>query len=212
MMKARNAILCGIVLLLGTAAFPQMFEVYGEYSYLRFNPTLSGLNNRSFNGGGGGATFYFAKFLGIKGEVMGYGSTTWTTTFASPVTLPNGATIPAGTYSSQGNMFTYLFGPILKIPIPKVTPFGELLFGGSNTNGYTNLIKSINAGGGTISATGTQHPFTMALGGGLDISLSHRVAIRPIEIDYMLSRYSNPLTSTGNQNNFRYNAGIVLKF
>jgi hypothetical protein len=52
----------------------------------------------------------------------------------------------------------------------------------------------------------------MALGGGLDISLSHRIAIRPIEIDYMLSRYSNPLTSTGNQNNFRYNAGIVFKF
>ena len=77
---------------------------------------------------------------------------------------------------------------------------------------FLSTFKSINAGGGTISATGTQHPFTMALGGGLDISLSHRIAIRPIEIDYMLSRYSNPLTSTGNQNNFRYNAGIVFKF
>jgi hypothetical protein len=43
MRKARNAILFGIVLFFGTAAFSQMFEVYGEYSYLRFNPTLSGL-------------------------------------------------------------------------------------------------------------------------------------------------------------------------
>jgi hypothetical protein len=174
MMKAGCAILLGIVLFFGTAAFAQLFEVYGEYSYLRFNPTLSGLNNRSFNGAGGGATFYFAKYLGIKGEVMGYGSTTWTSTFASSVTLPGGGTIPAGTYSTQGNMFTYLFGPVIKIPIPKVTPFGELLFGGSNTNGYTNLVKAIDAGGGTISATGTQHPFTMALGGGLDVSLSKR--------------------------------------
>jgi hypothetical protein len=211
-MKARSALLFGFVLFFGTAAFSQLFEVYGEYSYLRFNPTLAGLNNRSFNGGGGGATFYFAKYLGIKGEVMGYGSTTWTATFSSPVTLPNGGTIPAGTYSSQGDMFTYLFGPVVKIPIPKVTPFGELLFGGSNTNGYSNLVKSINAGGGTIAATGTQHPFTMALGGGVDISVSNGVSIRPIEIDYMLSRYSNPLTSTNNQNNFRYVGGIVFKF
>ncbi len=65
-MKIRSAILFSIVLFFGTAAFSQMFEVYGEYSYLRFNPTLSGLNNRSFNGAGGGATFYFAKYLGKR--------------------------------------------------------------------------------------------------------------------------------------------------
>jgi len=28
----------------------QKVEVFGEYSYLRFNPTLSYLKNRSFNG------------------------------------------------------------------------------------------------------------------------------------------------------------------
>ena len=52
----------------------------------------------------------------------------------------------------------------------------------------------------------------MAVGGGLDISVSHRVSIRPVEFDYVLSRYSNPLTSTNNQNNFRYVGGIVFKF
>ncbi len=213
-MKIRNALLMPMVLLVGTVAFAQVFEVYGEYSYLRFNPTLasSGLNNRSFNGGGGGATSYFAKYLGIKGELMGYGSTSFTTTFTAPVHLPNGGTIPAGTYKSQGNMFTYLFGPVVKIPIPKITPFGELLFGGSNTNGYANLSSSIIAGGGTISKAPTQHPFTMAFGGGLDISVSKRVAIRPVELDYVLTRYSNPLTNTNNQNNFRYLGGIVYKF
>jgi hypothetical protein len=143
---------------------------------------------------------------------MGYGSTSFTKTFTSSVTLPSGGVIPAGTYTSQGNMFTYLFGPVVRIPIPKVTPFGEILFGGSNSNGYVNLVKSIDAGGGTISRTPTQHPFTMALGGGLDISVSKHVSIRPGEIDYVLSRYSNPLTSTNNQNNFRYCGGVVFKF
>jgi len=212
-MKIRCTILFATLLLCGTATLAQdRFEVYGEYSYLRFNPTVFGLNSRSFNGGGGGATLFFLKILGIKADLMGYGSTSFTKTFASSVTLPGGGTIPAGTYTSQGNMFTYLFGPVVRVPIPKVKPFGELLFGGSNTNGYVNLVNSINAGGGTISKTPALHPFTMALGGGLDISVSKHISIRPGEIDYVLSRYTNPLTSTNNQNNFRYCGGVVFKF
>jgi len=201
-----------LLLLAGTGLAQDSFEAYAEYSYLRFNPTVFGLNSRSFNGGGGGATWYFAKILGIKGDFMGYGSTSFTKTFSSSVRLPNGGFIPAGSYTSQGNMFTYLFGPVIKIPIPKVTPFGEILFGGSNTNGYVNLENSIIASGGTISKAPTQHPFTMAIGGGLDISVSQHVSLRPGEVDYVLSRYSNPLTSTNNQNNFRYCGGVVFKF
>jgi hypothetical protein len=211
-MKITIKILAAIILVSGTVALAQdKLELYGEYSYLRFNPTVFGINSRSFNGGGGGATWYFAKILGIKGEFMGYGSTTFTKVVTSPIILPSG-TIPPGTYTSQGNMFTYLFGPVVRIPIPKVQPFGELLFGGSNTNGYVNLQNSIIAAGGTISRTPTQHPFTMALGGGLDISISQHISLRPGEIDYVLSRYSNPLTSTNNQNNFRYCGGVVFRF
>jgi len=206
------SVIVGLLLLVTSALSQDSFEVYGEYSYLRFNPTIFGLNSRSFNGGGGGATWYFAKILGIKGDFMGYGSTTFTKTFSSPVIVPGGGVIPAGTYTTQGNMFTYLFGPVIKIPIPRVTPFGEVLFGGSNTNGYVNLVNSINAAGGTLSRTPTQHPFTLALGGGLDISVSKHVALRPAELDYVLSRYTNPLTSTNNQNNFRYCGGVVVKF
>ena len=212
-MKIKNLLLIGITLLCGTLTFAQdRFEVFGAYSYLHFSPTLFGRNSISFNGGGGGAQINFLKLFAIKGEFMGYGSQTFTRTVTSQIILPNGGVIPPGTYSGQGNMFTYLFGPVLRIPIPKVKPFGEVLFGGSNTNGYVNLSKSIIENGGTISKTPTQHPFTMAVGGGLDISVSHRVAIRPVEFDYVLSRYSNPLTSTNNQNNFRYVGGIVFKF
>jgi hypothetical protein len=212
-MKLRTISLCIFLLAAAAAMFAEdRFEVNVDYSYLRFNPTVTGLNSRSFNGGGGGATLYFLKIFGIKGEFQGYGSTSFSKTFTSSVTLPNGGFIPAGTYTSQGNMFTYLFGPVLRIPIPKVAPFAEVLFGGSNTNGYVNLVNSINNGGGTLSKTPTQHPFTMAFGGGVDISVSKRVSIRPAEFDYVLSRYSNPLTSTNNQNNFRYCGGLVFKF
>jgi len=57
------------------------FEVFGAYSYLRFSPTITGVGARSFNGGGGGAQLNFLKIFGIKGEFMGYGSTTFTGTF-----------------------------------------------------------------------------------------------------------------------------------
>jgi hypothetical protein len=211
-MKTKSAILLGMIMLLGAAAFAQdRIELFGEYSYLHFSPTISGLNSRSFNGGGAGAQLNFLKIFGIKGEFMGYGSTAFTTTFNSTVILPGGV-IPAGTYTSQGDMFTYLFGPVIRIPIPRVTPFAEVLFGGSNTNGYVNLENSINTGGGNISKTPTQHPLTIAFGGGIDIAVAKHIAIRPGEIDYVLTRYTNPLTSTNNQNNFRYCGGFVFKF
>ena len=214
-MRFRNTIMFAAILLSSTVAFAQeetqRVELFGEYSYLRFNPTLPHLNNRSFNGGGGGATFNINHYLGIKAELMGYGSTSFTTTVDAPIATPKG-TVPAGTFNSQGNMFTYLFGPVVKVPLSRITPFGELLFGGSNSNGYANLSKAIIAGGGTISATGTQHPFTMAFGGGLDVHINHNFSIRPIELDWVLTRYTNPLTNTNNQNSFRYTAGVVYRF
>ena len=217
-MKLRYAILMCATLLAKTGFSqeePAKIELFGEYSYLRFNPALTGLQSRSFNGGGGGATFFFSDHFGIKGELMGYGSTTWTETFQAPlVVTPHGttATIPVGTYSASGDMFTYQFGPVVRIPWRSVTVFGETLFGGSNTNGYGNLEKAIDAGGGTLSISATQHPFSMAAGGGLDVNVSKNVAIRVAEVDYFLTRYTNPITSTNNQNNFRYLGGVVFRF
>ena len=167
------ALLMGVAFLFGSTTFAQeeqkRVDVFLEYSYLRFNPTLPRLNNRSFNGGGGELTFNVSRFLGLKAEFLGYGSTTWGTTVVSPIVTPRGI-IPAGKYSTQANMFTYLFGPVVKVPLSRLTPFAEILFGGSNSNGYANFTRAVNLAGGTLNAStsGTQHPFTMAVGGGLD--------------------------------------------
>ena len=210
-MKITRTILLAAVALIGISASAQdRFELYGDYSYLHFSPTITGLNARSFNGGGAGVQLNFLKLFGIKADFQGYGSTTFTRTYTGPTPTPNGL-IPAGTYTSQGNMFTYMFGPVLRIPLPKVRPFGEALFGASETNAYVNLKNAIDNAGGTLNLA-TQHPFTMALGAGIDIDIVKGIAVRPAEFDYVLSRYSNPLTSTGNQNNFRYCGGLVIKF
>ena len=141
-MRLSRTILLSMSLLVGLSASApaqDRFEIFGAYSYLHFSPTITGVNSRSFNGGGGAATLYFLKIFGVKADFMGYGSTTFSRTFNTPVIIPGNGIIPAGTYSAQGNMFTYLFGPVLRIPTPLIKPFGEVLFGGSNTNGYVNL-------------------------------------------------------------------------
>jgi len=40
----------------------------------------------------------------------------------------------------------------------EVTPFAEILFGGSNTNAYTGLVKSINLGGEPSARPGLSTP------------------------------------------------------
>jgi hypothetical protein len=76
-------------------------------------------------------------------------------------------------------MFTYLFGPVLRAPISRITPFVESLFGGSNSNAYGNQILAICNGFTCIASakntSGTQHPFTMALGGGVDFKVSEHL-------------------------------------
>jgi opacity protein-like surface antigen len=200
-MKIAKGILFAMILIFATTLAAQdRFEIFAEYSYLRFSPTISGLNSRNFNGGGTGIQLNFLKILGLKADFMGYGQSTFTTTV-------NGVT-----YSATADMFTYTAGPVFRIPLWRVKPFGEVLFGASHTNGYANLRNAIAAGGVTISRTPTQNPFTMVAGGGVDIAISHHVALRPGEFDYVLSRYSNPLTSTNNQHNFRYCGGLIFKF
>jgi len=93
------------------------FEVYGGYYYARFNVNASavgGAPSETFNGNGGGGQFEYnlSNWLGVVGDMAGYGATATT----------NGALVGGG--------FTYLFGPRLNFRRGKVTPFVQALFGG----------------------------------------------------------------------------------
>ena len=205
-------------LLFTTAAFSQVeapkIEVSAEYSFLRFNPSLPGLSNRDFNGGGAGVAWFFSRYLGVKAEFMGYAQDTWTVTFQTPLVISPHNTvvnIPAATYSAEANMFTYQFGPVARLPFHRVTVFGEVLFGGALTDGYGDLYHSINLGHGDLPPAGTQNTFAMVAGGGLDLRLSKKVAIRLAEVDYVMTRFTNQLSLATNQNNVRYLAGIVFR-
>jgi Outer membrane protein beta-barrel domain len=206
----RPGLLAAVVLVAATAfAQDSKFEVMGDYSYMQFNPTLNGLQSRAFNGGGGGIQWNLGKFFGIKGDFQGYASTKTTFTTTTPIVNPL-LVVPAGTFTSTGNMFTYMFGPVVKVHASRFSFYGETLFGASNSNLYGNLARSIDAGGGSVTASESQHPFTMAFGGGVDLNLSKHFALRLGELDWVLTRYTNPITSTNNQHSFRYLGGVVF--
>ena len=75
--------------LIAPTAFAQKAEIFGDYSYMQFNPTITGLQSRAYNGGGGGAQFNMGKYFGIKADFQGYGSTDWTVKVTSSA-LPSG--------------------------------------------------------------------------------------------------------------------------
>ena len=210
-MKFRSLTIAVTISVFSTMAFAQKAELFGNYTYMQFNPTITGVQSRALNGAGGGAQFNIKPAFGVKAEFQGYMSTEVTKTVTSPIGTSAGI-IPVGTYKSNATMLTYLFGPVVQLPGKRIRPFGEVLFGGMQTELYGQLTNAVIANGGKIDKSKTQHPFTMAFGGGLDVNVNKYVAVRLAEMDWILSRYTNPWTNTNNQNSFRYLAGIVFKF
>ena len=202
-MKIVKLIALAMVVTLGLVAMAQdapKAEVSANYSLLVYNPAKNLTGSRNLNGGGGAFVFNVGKFLGLKAEFQGYASTTATWT------IPAGGTLKPGVYSTQANMFTYLFGPQINFRAKKARIFGEALFGGAHTNGYGQILTAA----GVSNPSASNNGFAMAMGGGLDINAGKRVAFRLAEVDYLLTRFQLPVLGTNNQSNFRYQAGIVF--
>lgn len=210
-MKLRNILVLQGMLLLGVATWAQEWpkiEVGADYSYLRFAPSGPYTSGHSLNGGGGSLVYNWNEYLGLKMDLQGYTSNK--TGFAIPPT----ATFPNGLNGNvQGNMFTYLFGPQFKVRAHKIQPFVHLLFGGAHTNVYGNAFKTLCqpiAGNCSVTKAPTAEAFALDFGGGVDLPINRTISFRPAQIDYILTRYSNPFTKTSNQNNFHYSVGIVF--
>jgi hypothetical protein len=203
-MSTIKAVSLAAILVIGLAAWAQEFpkaELGIDYSFTHYEPSARYSQSHNLNGGGGSIVFNLNRYFGIKADLQGY--TSGTTTFRIPVgtkILPAG-----GIFSVQGNLFTYMFGPQIKVRTSRVAPFGELLFGGAHSNVYANLFRSAHL----IGASPANNAFAMVFGGGFDVPISGLVSIRPVQVDYMLTRFGNIIV-TNNQNNIRYQAGVVF--
>jgi len=203
----KKAILIGLVLLVfGRAASGQhLGELSANYSYMHYVPVDS-LPSINLNGGGGAAVLYFAGFFGIKAEFQGYASQNVSFTFP-----PGSVRCPPGcTGTAEANLFTANVGPVIKLRIKGFQPFFEGLVGGAHTNFYQNVHNNC---AGCVFASPGDWALDLVFGGGIDIKVTRHLAIRPIEANYFLTRFINNITTGhNNQNNFRYQAGLVFEF
>jgi opacity protein-like surface antigen len=183
----------GVLSAQGTDTDAPKVEVFGGYSYLRFNPGM-GVSGVNFNGGSGSIAYNLTPSIGIVGDIGGYH------------------------YSQSGgtaNVISYLFGPKIAMRRGPITPFAQVLFGGAHgsLNGGTCAGARVRPEGTIVSGCGStsENAFAMALGGGVDWNATDHIGIRLIQAEYLLTRFGfgGP---TYSQNNARISAGVVFRF
>lgn len=102
---------------------------------------------------------------------------------------------PAPQIPLETDVHTYLFGPRVSWRSERTTAFAHVLVGGSR---YASDFAGFDL---------DSNVFAAAFGGGLDIGLSQRVAVRALQADYLLHRVNGV-----NLNNVRISAGVVFRF
>ena len=108
-----------------------------------------------------------------------------------------------GTFSSQRDQYFLLGGIQLRADNDKrVGPFAHALLGASLFRGLTANVGPA----GNVYTYDDATSFAMALGGGLDVRINKRIAVRLIQVDYTPTFFGS-----GRQDNFRISAGIVFK-
>jgi hypothetical protein len=193
--------LAGLIALFGVGACAQeetpLMEVGLQYQMLRVN---SSRNIPAFTANGGTASFQM-NFMDHLAGVAEFGAE------------HNGN---IHNVQLDNTWTTYLFGPRFSVTkrSSRIIPAFECLFGGVNVAASIKSPLLPDIPGARL--TGGQMAFAMAVGGTLDVKLNHRISIRPIQVDYLLTRLGSRTALNGfetfNQNNLRYGAGVVFNF
>jgi hypothetical protein len=171
------------------------FEVFGGYSFERTAPCGTSqagpypcnaetgflAPTTNYNGWDASFTGYFTRFLGATADFSGhYGPYRFDNQIAPP-------------YPSTSR-YSYMFGPVFAWRTPKITPFAHLLLGRTSES----LAGSI----------GNYNVFSWAVGGGLDVSVNKRIAIRFAQLDYESVHVPGNAAAKG----LRYSSGVVVRF
>lgn len=178
-------ILLGVVCLTGFAprAAHAQVEIFGGYSYMRpsveYGPLCPSPNSLTLCGSG--ANHPNLNGWEFTGVYNAYHSIGIAADFTGDYGTLNGNSM---------HVNTYLFGPQVRLHAP-VSPFAHALFG----------VAHENIGGATDSA------FAGAVGVGIDVRIAPSVSFRPIQIDYLVTRFGSKWQSQP-----RASAGIMLHF
>jgi opacity protein-like surface antigen len=156
------------------------------------------------HGGSTSVAYNLNRYFGLAADFGGYGNNRLT------LFSPTGSR----TVDSGGSANTYAVGPRFSYRgYERFTPFVQALVG----EVHASSVR-ISGCTGTPSCTplGSDNTFTVIAGTGLDIKISHHVALRLFEGDFLLTHFKNPISTGGQgrgwQKNARFSTGIVFRF
>jgi opacity protein-like surface antigen/outer membrane protein OmpA-like peptidoglycan-associated protein len=179
-------------------------EWFLGYSYLRGMPDLEPANRLYWlNGGSMSIAYNFNRYLGLVADLGGFAD--------SKIEFPGTGGGASTVMSSYGAVFPYLFGPRLSFRgHERVTPFLQVLFGGIYA---TKVMMDSGCGGAGCIPLPAENKFAWTGGGGLDVKVSHHVAIRIVQVEYLMTNFQNHNTGINElQNDMRFSSGIVFRF
>jgi outer membrane protein OmpA-like peptidoglycan-associated protein len=163
-------------------------ELFLGYSYLNFSPG-NNLPQADFNGFSASFAYNFTRYLGLVGDLGGYHAGDY-----------------AGVANVSSSIVSYLFGPRLSLRNDsRVTPFVQILLGGAHLSSDPGSI----GGASSFKSNG----FALATGGGLDIGLNRRFAIRVPQVEYLMTRFDPKIAGVPtHQNNVRASVGLLVRW
>jgi len=171
-----------------TNVTPQV-EVALGYTYVRARSVVPGGCCFNMNGGSASVAVGINRWLSLAGEFGGYYT---------------------GNVQGTGNslsVFPFIFGPRFSYRRnDRVTPFAQGLFGGGHAGG-TLYTQAFQSGAAPPSA---RTAFAMAVGGGLDVNVTQRWAIRAFQADWFFTEFPNG--ASDHEHNFRLTTGVVMRF
>ena len=177
------------------------FEWFLGYSFWRAMPTSQSNRMGYLHGGSTSIAYNFNRYFGLVADFGGYDN--------SKVTL-FGPTA-SRTFDSDGTAYTYLFGPRFSYrKYERFTPFFQALLGGAHASSVT--IAGCT-GDPSCTPLASEDSLAAALGLGFDVKLTHHIALRLIEGDFLFTNFDPFAPNTKNwQKNVRLSSGLVFRF
>jgi opacity protein-like surface antigen len=190
------------------------FETAPGFMYIHTAKTFGLQNGLNCVGGGGTLAYNFSALVGFAADLGG-----------CKIVGLNNALGQASLLT--GKEFTFLFGPRItfrsKSPFQ---PFGELSLGGTrasiscNVGDFGNDCGALGANLPINIPTATsfsKSAFSLSVGGGADIKINQKFAIRLVQAEYLYTRFGNNCqfaicSANNNQNSFRLKSGVVMSW
>ncbi|GGG63070.1 OmpA family protein [Edaphobacter dinghuensis] len=166
-----------------TSTVPR-FDLSLGYSNIRANAPPGGCDCFDMNGGYASVDFHLKDWLSIAGEFTGG--------HANNISM----------LGQNLTLLTFMAGSKISYTGHRLVPYGQVLFGGAH--GSDSYFPT------NTSSTSSASSWALSTGGGLDLNINRRFAIRALEMQYL--RTALPNGTNDAQNHLMIGAGIVIKF